>query len=738
MIDSGELHFSVEAKLLRELGERLVKQPEVAILELVKNAYDADAATCDVQATREGIRVADDGRGMTLDEFQSGWMRLGTSTKSREVFSPKYKRKITGEKGIGRFAVRFLGGSLRMRTVAHDAKRRQKTLLVADFDWPSVDRYSDLNEIGVPYTLHIADADVETGTTLEITDLRVDVSAVSWADVKTASMPILSPAGALLALVERASQGKGPEANKADPGFRLTILGGAEDQGEAPDVASAILESYVLRATLVAEGNRLALDVYAHGANPELSIRDRVTNLVGPLHAEIRFYPKRKGSFAGLPVDGRRALGWVSGNSGIGVYDRAFRVLPYGTPGDDWLSLAQDTARRAREPRSTLARRHFPMSREEATSTELNYMLRLPHPNQVIGVVSVESMRGVDDGGRGLIPAADREGFLDNDAFRQLANLIRGAVEAIAHVDRTLQKKAEDEERRAEVRRLRAEARQTIAEIRANPRLKRADKQRLIQFFTRAQRQVEEGESAARRREEQLQILSLLGVVAGFMTHEFGVALDNLERGRDLLVAAATDNPSLEKSAATLGEHIDALREYASYSRAYIGASNEMPKKPYPVQPRLKQVVRVFGTYAEDRGISVEVEAARDLIAPPVPAALYNGVALNLYTNALKAIIARAGREDRRIAFRAWNEGGYQVLLVADTGVGIPSSLQDRVFDPLVSTTTSNSGPLGSGMGLGLTLVRRAVESFSGKVAVVEPPPGFVTAVEVRLPLPRE
>ena len=78
------------------------------------------------------------------------------------------------------------------------------------------------------------------------------------------------------------------------------------------------------------------------------------------------------------------------------------------------------------------------------------------------------------------------------------------------------------------------------------------------------------------------------------------------------------------------------------------------------------------------------------------------------------------------------------MLLVCDTGIGIPPSLYERVFDPLISTTKSNTGPLGSGLGLGLTLVRRAVESFHGKVAVVDPPPGFVTAVEVRLPLPKE
>ena len=46
ILDRGSLSFSIESRILRELGERLVKQPEVAVLELVKNAYDADATRC--------------------------------------------------------------------------------------------------------------------------------------------------------------------------------------------------------------------------------------------------------------------------------------------------------------------------------------------------------------------------------------------------------------------------------------------------------------------------------------------------------------------------------------------------------------------------------------------------------------------------------------------------------------------------------------------------------------------
>ena len=62
--------------------------------------------------------------------------------------------------------------------------------------------------------------------------------------------------------------------------------------------------------------------------------------------------------------------------------------------------------------------------------------------------------------------------------------------------------------------------------------------------------------------------------------------------------------------------------------------------------------------------------------------------------------------------------------------------MYERVFDPLFTTTSDSSNPLGSGMGLGLTFVRRSVEAFGGRSEVRPPPPGFATAVRVSLPLP--
>lgn len=138
VLDKGTIPFQAEGRLLQELGERLVARPEVALVELIKNAYDADSPSCEVRLEKGGkaLVIADRGHGMTFDEFVGKWMRIATPSKLEERLSRTYRRRLTGAKGIGRFAVRYLGDDLTLITVAEDPGRKFKTKLTARFDWP--------------------------------------------------------------------------------------------------------------------------------------------------------------------------------------------------------------------------------------------------------------------------------------------------------------------------------------------------------------------------------------------------------------------------------------------------------------------------------------------------------------------------------------------------------------------------------------------------------------------------
>ena len=681
------------------------------------------------------IVVKDDGTGMTLDRFTNAWMRIGTGSKANLSHSERYQREITGEKGIGRFAVRFLGRALRLESVADDRSRKLRTKLTANFDWPTFDRNEDLGKVRVPYTLTKAAPGKTTGTKLTITKLRAQAGRLDLNAVRTGSIGVLTPLRSLFrqTLGDDNLGGEG----STDPGFALNLRSDSDTQ--TTDVAEEILKHFVLRAALSVDDDELDLRIYQRGkAKPYFRIVDRYTNDVGGIRADIRFFPRRKGAFTGLPVDGRSAQRWVRENHGVAVFDRMFRVQPYGSPKDDWLRLQADAARNHRDPRSSLAEKHFGMSQAERLDTKQNWMLRLPQSMQLVGLICVNGQRASDpeEVGEGLIASADREGFVENKAFEELWDLVRGAAEAIAFCDRKLQQEQQAREREEQLEAARDQTKAAIEEIETNPHIAEEDRSQIVSALVQSQKLAEQQGEDYKERLQRLEVMSLLGVVAGFMTHEFGVALAELERTRESLALLSRKQPSYGETAKTFSNHIRQLQEFVNYSSGYIKGSRSVPTEPYLARPRIRQVKRVFGGYATNRNIDVSMVGVDSrLAAPLVPVSLYNGIALNLFTNALKAVTAKVGNAPGKIAFRAWNDDRWHHLEVSDNGIGIPSVLRERVFDPLFTTTASRNDPLGSGMGLGLTLVRRGAEAYGGKATVEVPADGFSTTIRIRLPL---
>ena len=159
------------------------------------------------------------------------------------------------------------------------------------------------------------------------------------------------------------------------------------------------------------------MEIYRRNeSKAHLVIVDTYPNELGTLDADIRFFSSTCRTFTNMPLDGRRAKSWISENHGIAVFDRGFRVPPYGFFGNDWLSLQSDAARNRRVPRSSLAKRHFEMTPQVKADPALNWMLRIPHSLQLVGLVQVRG--GINRDSKmsssetGLIASADRQGFV--------------------------------------------------------------------------------------------------------------------------------------------------------------------------------------------------------------------------------------------------------------------------------------------------------------------------------------
>jgi signal transduction histidine kinase len=156
-----KIPFKVSARTAKLIGLENFSNEEGAIIELVKNTYDADAKNCvlifdlkykriikegekekerevfDIQNSK--IYVIDNGSGMTKDVITNQWMTIGTDDKLYKHLTDNGRIK-TGAKGIGRFALNRLGTATNLVTVSIDKKTNQKKGINWNVNWNDFDK----------------------------------------------------------------------------------------------------------------------------------------------------------------------------------------------------------------------------------------------------------------------------------------------------------------------------------------------------------------------------------------------------------------------------------------------------------------------------------------------------------------------------------------------------------------------------------------------------------------------
>lgn len=129
-----KLQYVIEDKTIAELlGVQNFSTDESAILELVKNAYDARASFVKFQFENDTLTVIDDGIGMNIYDIKQKWMHVGKSTKDyTTILENNQVRVLAGSKGVGRFALARLGQSASVIS-----KKDGFSGVVWDTDWSS-------------------------------------------------------------------------------------------------------------------------------------------------------------------------------------------------------------------------------------------------------------------------------------------------------------------------------------------------------------------------------------------------------------------------------------------------------------------------------------------------------------------------------------------------------------------------------------------------------------------------
>ena len=162
-------------RVFAALGADLVTNDVVAVIELVKNSYDAFAHKVQIRFRQDAvgtpyIELEDDGLGMTKDVIQNVWSVVATPYKESDSVTKKggRTRRVVGSKGLGRLSVARLGDRLEMLTQAPDSPCWEVTA-----DWPGISQVDDISQSSVYCREHLgASPFIKSGTLIRILDLK--------------------------------------------------------------------------------------------------------------------------------------------------------------------------------------------------------------------------------------------------------------------------------------------------------------------------------------------------------------------------------------------------------------------------------------------------------------------------------------------------------------------------------------------------------------------------------------
>ena len=715
--DPDRVRFSVDAGHIQRLGEQLVSKQETALSELIKNAYDADATRVTLTFSNQeklggSLVIEDDGVGMTEDVIRSSWMRISTNTKDAEPTSPVFGRARAGKKGIGRFSVQRLGK--RLIFVSKPAGEGFGYRVQFDWDRDFIagaslhDVFSSIERFAKPVE--------DQGTRLQIEDLRERWSAGDIEKVWRAVVLLQPPFPVAMDDTHTVLTG----SFRPDPGFKVEINDITQEaQRELFSIEKSFLSQAL--ATIMAsidESGRATLRVTSEKLQLEDTAEyDERLLLTGPVKLEARYFIYNAASLSGMSVAQATRMGRDFG--GIRIYRNGFRVQPYGDPADDWLQLAGDTSRR-------------------------NILVPANNSN-FFGQVSIPPLA------ESLFEeTSSREGLIENEAFIELRDFTRWAVEWAALRIAS-----------ARNRKTKASERNFVPEHKKPSEVLRDFRERLItaqpdknveedvnesfaeaeQLIVEYERVVEQQRAASIEYEEMLRILASLGISIGVFGHEIkgsqGALVSNLHLLNDLIaeIEDSVLKSKLSVQHLELQKAVSRVFDIGGYIAGLLSQTESRELHELSVQGSVQRFVAQFKNYMTKQGVEFLLD-----VSPPsmrttaMHSAEFDSVLLNFLTNAVKSM-KRAKAHPKRIKISARKTDRHIVLAFEDNGTGLEPEIEDRIFDPFFTTSASmeEDGIAGPGTGLGLKIVSDIAESYGGSVAVAAPSQGYNFKIEFRI-----
>lgn len=690
------LRFS--PSVLARLGEELVPHPDLGILELARNSYDADAAHCwitmrEVAVPGGTLVVEDDGDGMTASEISNGFLLVGRSSKPD---APKIEgqREKVGEKGLGRLASLRLGRRVHVATRPRGEPGREYHLSI---DWQRYESVSSVDEVELDIVA--TETSKGPGTTVTVDALR---SEFSKEDMTRLSRNLLLLTGVFPdALSGFETIVDAPEydaiARTVSSGYRFfdeyeyKLVATLDEAGKA----RALL--YDWRGSVVAEGDHdeVALKRYGRGKKEvELQFLAPVATF------ELWMYLLNNESFSrrNSKITVADIRPWLKEVGGVHLYHRGVRVTPYGDPGYDWLDL---NLRRAASPEVR------------------------PSTNNSVGRVRIE------DGPYRLTPKTDRMGFQEDAYFHQLREFAKRAADWAAYERLKIREKNRSE------RSPRARAKKNKVEREFQGVLESlvpVDRRPLI---LRKWKEVVESTDALTKALEDDRLLyrtlGTLGTSTAVFAHEALAPSGHLmallgslgDRTRSLL----SEEDFSGRIEPPLTDAVDIAEKMQSYTELPLALLNKNKREMRVVDLNqvCRGITRMFGQQLSSRQIKVDLELWDEKLPLRTTVADLESLLANLLINSAHAMLRPDAPPERMIRIATEKVGDQVELTVSDSGPGITNIKLEDIWLP-GETTRPN------GTGMGLTIVRDIVSDLRGQVSAAAQ--GILGGAEFRIVAP--
>lgn len=684
--------FKPRARLLLLLGDQLIRDPMIAVFELVKNAYDAYSPDVNVIMTSidnpdvAEIVVEDRGSGMSYDTVTGVWLEPGTDFRVQQRRAQKgtlTRRLPLGEKGVGRFAAHKLGNHIRLIT-----RKRNAPEVVVEIDWEKDfkgKKYLQDVPITVQERLPRHFKGNKHGTRIEITKLRSVWSRAMLRSLARAVNSICSPF-----------------EKKGD--FKTKLV--AKDQKEwlkgILDVKK-VLKYSLFQAHCELRGKELS---YTYFFTPypgmerieprksphagiaitaksletrKLETLDLDAHHIGPVDLDLYIFDREPQMLALSHTSDIKGLkDFLDESGGVRVYRDGIRVYDYGEPDDDWLWL---DARRVNIPTARISN------------------------NLILGAVSLDLKSSVDlEAERGLIEKTNREGFVDNIDFRVFRSAIQFTLTQIQE---------ERNQDKLRLRKLYNQARRTepvltdLSELRAL-----AQRKKLIDEMGPYLDRIERDFLVIRDR-------FLTSASAGL---NLSIVIHEVEKGIASLKAEVQKNkasPRVKTLALHLAELVEgfsALIRGSGISR--VRASSMISQALFNTQLRLK--IHGIQKTVDFKHSDFEVKGSRRLIISTL---------MNLIDNSIWWLDSKWGEapNKKRLYIGTSKElSGGPAIIVADNGPGFIDP-PEYLVEPFISRKPD-------GMGLGLHLADQVMKAQGGNLVFPDPedvslPEGLTGAV---------